>query len=90
MKKLTPKQQRFVEEYCVDFNGTQAAIRAGYSKNTATEQASRLLRNVNIQAAIKERLDELAMTAGEALKRLGSMSSRRSTRYTVVPRSCAS
>lgn len=73
MKDLTPKQQRFRDEYCVDFNGTQAAIRAGYSKNTAAEQASRLLRNVNMQEAIKNRLDELAMPAEEALKRLGDI-----------------
>jgi phage terminase small subunit len=33
--KLTPKQQRFVEEYVIDWNATQAAIRAGYSKRTA-------------------------------------------------------
>ena len=35
MKKLTPKQARFVDEYMVDLNATQAAIRAGYSKKTA-------------------------------------------------------
>ncbi|WBO86077.1 terminase small subunit [Hymenobacter yonginensis] len=34
-KKLTAKQQRFVEEYCVDWNCTQAAIRAGYSEESA-------------------------------------------------------
>jgi phage terminase small subunit len=46
---LTPKQVKFCAEYLKDFNGTQAAIRAGYSKRTANEQASRLLANVNIQ-----------------------------------------
>lgn len=51
---LTPKQLRFCLEYLKDFNGTQAAIRAGYSKKTANEQASRLLANVNIQNQIKE------------------------------------
>ena len=34
-KKLTPKQQRFVDEYLIDLNATQAAIRAGYSAKTA-------------------------------------------------------
>ena len=34
--ELTPKQKRFCEEYAVDFNGTQAAIRAGYSEHSAT------------------------------------------------------
>lgn len=54
MKSLTPKQNRFCEEYVVDFNGTQSVIRAGYSKKTAKEQASRLLTFANIQAKIKE------------------------------------
>lgn len=47
--KLTPKQAAFVREYLVDRNGTQAAIRAGYSEKTANEQAARLLANVNIK-----------------------------------------
>lgn len=56
MKKgaLTPKQQRFIEEYPVDLNATQAAIRAGYSKKTAQEQGSRLLSNVMVAEAIAE------------------------------------
>lgn len=56
MAKLTPKQQRFVEEYLVDLNATQAAIRAGYSAKTANEQGARLLANVSVQAAITERM----------------------------------
>ncbi len=51
---LTPKQIRFCKEYVIDNNGTQAAIRAGYSKKTANEQSSRLLVNVNIQDKISE------------------------------------
>lgn len=58
--KLSTKQQRFVDEYCVDFNGTQAAIRAGYSVNTANAQAARLLANVNIKKALEERKIEIA------------------------------
>lgn len=50
--KLTPKQQRFVDEYLIDLNATQAAIRAGYSKKTAQEQASRLLSNVMVSDAV--------------------------------------
>jgi len=46
--KLTPKQEQFCNEYLIDLNATQAAIRAGYSKKTATEQASRLLINVKV------------------------------------------
>jgi len=50
--KLRPKQERFVAEYLIDLNATQAAIRAGYSEKTATEQGSRLLTNVKVQDAI--------------------------------------
>lgn len=57
--KLTPKQVRFVDEYLVDFNATQAAIRAGYSPKTAAAAAARLLRNVNIQAEIARRQKDL-------------------------------
>jgi len=49
---VTPKQQRFVEEYLVDLNATQAAIRAGYSAKTAMSAGGRLLRNVVIAKAI--------------------------------------
>jgi len=51
--ELTPKQKRFVAEYLIDLNATQAAIRAGYSKNTAVAQGGRLLANVNIAAAVQ-------------------------------------
>lgn len=51
---LDPRHQRFVKEYLVDLNGTQAAIRAGYSANSAAEQASDLIRNSKIKAAIEE------------------------------------
>lgn len=57
--KLTPKQKRFVDEYLIDLNATQAAIRAGYSKNTAAEQGARLLINVNISEEIQKRRVEL-------------------------------
>jgi len=50
--KMTAKQQRFVEEYLVDLNATQAAIRAGYSKKTAEQQGNRLLGNVKVAADI--------------------------------------
>ena len=51
---LTPKQEAFVQEYLIDLNATQAAIRAGYSEKTANEQGSRLLANVKIAKAIAE------------------------------------
>ena len=50
--KLTPKQAQFVQEYLIDLNATQAAIRAGYSPKTATAQASRMLTNVHMQDAL--------------------------------------
>jgi phage terminase small subunit len=50
---LTPKQQRFVSEYLIDLNATQAAIRAGYSPKTANQQGSRLLVNVGVAEAIR-------------------------------------
>lgn len=60
MAALTPKQQRFVEEYLVDLNATQAAIRAGYSARTAQEQSSRLLSNAMVAAAIAKAKEERA------------------------------
>lgn len=50
---LTAKQLRFVEEYLIDLNATQAATRAGYSARTANEQAARLLAKVSVAAAIR-------------------------------------
>ncbi len=57
---LNPRQDQFVDEYLLDGNGTQAAIKAGYSSDTAAQQASRLLRNVKVQQAIAERQRQLA------------------------------
>lgn len=53
-RQLSEQRQRFVEEYLIDLNGTQAAIRAGYSVKTAQEQSSRLLSNVMVQEAISK------------------------------------
>lgn len=61
---LNEKRQRFVEEYLIDLNGTQAAIRAGYSAKTANEQASRLLTNVNVQQAISAAMAERSKRTG--------------------------
>ena len=52
--ELTPKQKRFCEEYAVDFNGTQAAIRAGYSVNTANVIASQNLTKLNVHNEIEK------------------------------------
>ena len=64
MAKLTEKQRRFAAEYLIDLNGTQAAIRAGYSARTANEQASRMLANVSIQQAISEAMGERSKRTG--------------------------
>lgn len=69
-EELTVKQRRFVEEYCIDWNGTRAAIAAGYSEDTAAVIASENLIKPNIRKAIDERLDLLSMSAAEATKRL--------------------
>lgn len=60
---LTPKQRRFVNEYCVDENATQAYIRAGYSEEGAGQSAHTLLKKTEISEAIKERMEELAVAA---------------------------
>ena len=52
--KLTPKQQLFVEEYLIDLNATQAAIRAGYSKKTAQVIGAENLSKPMVAAAIAE------------------------------------
>ncbi len=54
---MNAKQQRFVTEYLVDLNATQAAIRAGYSPKTAQQQGSRLLTNVVVKRAIAAQQD---------------------------------
>lgn len=62
-KKLTAKQKRFVEEYMIDFNATQAAIRAGYSKKTAREIGKQNLTKLYIQEEIKKLKDKLTEKA---------------------------
>jgi phage terminase small subunit len=54
MRELNPRQQRFVREYLVDLNGTQAAIRAGYKESSARQQASENLSKPYIAAAIDD------------------------------------
>lgn len=59
--QLNIRQARFVDEYLVDFNGAQAAIRAGYSANCAKEQAYDLLTRPHVKAAVRRRQDETAL-----------------------------
>ncbi|WP_059276413.1 terminase small subunit [Escherichia albertii] len=74
MARLTDKQELFAREYLKDLNGTQAAIRAGYSEKTANEQASRLLANVNVQKFVAElksaRVEQTGIDAAYVLRRL--------------------
>lgn len=67
---LNPRYQRFVDEFVADSNGTQAAIRAGYSERTAAQQASRLLKNVKIAAAIAEARKTVAERLGITAERV--------------------
>jgi phage terminase small subunit len=57
-RTLNTKQQAFVEEYIVDLNGSQAAIRAGYAKRSSTVTAAQLLAKPNIKAAVDKLMAE--------------------------------
>ena len=74
MANLTPKQQRFVEEYLIDLNATQAAIRSGYSEKTARDIGCENLAKPNIAKAIEEaqnkRQEQTQIDAAYVLKRL--------------------
>lgn len=79
---MTPKQQRFIAEYLVDLNGTQAAIRAGYSKRSAKFTAHELLASPEIEAAISKarerqltRVESKADWVLEELQRIASADS---------------
>lgn len=80
MAKLTPKQQRFVEEYLVDLNATQAAVRAGYSEKTADRIGPELLGKTCVAQAIAEakqaRSKKLNITAEYVLGNLVEVAER--------------
>ncbi len=61
---LNHRQQRFVEEFIVDLNCTQAAVRAGYSVKTAKQIGSRLLTHVDVALAIEKKKAELSERVG--------------------------
>lgn len=77
MAKMTVKQKRFCDEYLIDLNATQAAIRAGYSEKYAHTNAAKLLQNTTIKAFIDERMaekeSELIADQNEVLKYLTSV-----------------
>lgn len=73
-RRMTPKQRLFAQEYLVDLNATQAAIRAGYSSRTARDIGSENLRKPAIQAFIQEAMQKRAanveLTADRVLREL--------------------
>lgn len=75
--KMTPRQQRFCDEYLIDLNATQAAIRAGYSEKTARQIATENLAKPYIKEYIAERMaekeEELIAKQDEILKYLTSV-----------------
>jgi len=81
---LTHKQRRFVEEYCKDFNATQAAIRAGYSSHTAAEIGRQNLRKLEISSAVSQFMSECSMSAEEAIKSISDIARTRLNDYMVV------
>lgn len=88
MEKLTPKQERFCEEYLIDLNATQAAIRAGYSEKTAREQAAQNLSKLNIQEKIAElkakRSQRTEITQDRVVKELAAMAFAKATDYAQI------
>lgn len=71
---LTDKQKRFIEEYLIDLNATQAAIRAGYSKNRASELGYQLLQKTTVQQAIQDaqnkRSERVQITQDDVIRML--------------------
>lgn len=74
MPVLTEKQKRFVAEYLIDLNATQAAIRAGYSPKTANEQGARLLANASVRQLVadgaQKRIRKAEVTAQDVIEGL--------------------
>lgn len=88
MAKLTDKQKRFVDEYQVDLNATAAAKRAGYSEKTAYSMGQRLLKKVEIQAAIQKRQaklrGKLEITQERVLEELAAIAFANGTDFATI------
>ena len=86
--KLTAKQRRFCDEYLIDLNATQAAIRAGYSEKTAKSIGQENLTKPDIKEYIQKRMDEkekdLIADQDEVLKYLTSVMRRELSEHVVV------
>jgi phage terminase small subunit len=81
---VTPKREKFCQEYLIDLNATQAAIRAGYSKKTASSMGEQLLRFLEVQNRIsqlqRKRIERTEVTADHvinALARIANIDPRR-------------
>lgn len=76
-QKLTQKQQRFVDEYIISGNATQAAIKAGYSRKYANTNATKLLQNTTIKIELEKRNAEIksqkTMDMQEVMERLAAI-----------------
>lgn len=85
---LSEKQTRFVQEYIIDLNARQAAIRAGYSPKTAGAQSSRLLTKVKIQdeiaKAMEDREKRTGITQDRVLAELSAIAFAKATDYVEV------
>ena len=88
MNKLNERQKRFADEYLIDLNAEQAAIRAGYSKKYARGNAHKLVANSGISEYIKKRMAEkekgLIAEQDEVMKYLSAVMRREKTESVVV------
>lgn len=92
MAEMTAKQKRFCDEYLIDLNATQAAIRAGYSKKTAYAIGEQNLKKLELKKYIEERMaekeKELIASQDEVLKYLTSVLRGESQSEVVVVEGC--
>ena len=88
MTDITPKQQRFCDEYLIDLNATQAAIRAGYSEKTAMEQGYQLLQKTSVQEYIQQRksdrVERTEITQDMVLRELANIAFSNAADYAKV------
>jgi len=84
-RPLTARQQRFVDEYCISLNATEAARKAGYSARTAEQQGPRLLGNVGVAEAIAKRkaegTEKACLTQERVLTELAALAHSSITNY---------
>jgi len=89
---MTRKQRRFADEYIIDLNATQAAIRAGYSSSCAKQTGQRMLTYDDVQAYIREQLDKLSKEkiadAQEVMEHLTAVMRGETTEEVVVVEGC--